>query len=227
LTAIIDNLNATVRKLAWKPDSTVWADYYAGDSYSDAGTQHKLALVGEFLAQTGTGPVLDLGANTGRYSRIASDAGRSTISSDFDPGAVELNYQQAKKDKAQHLTPIVLDLTNPSPSLGWASAERESFVERAQVECVLALALIHHLAISNNVPLIHVAHFFASLGEWLIVEFVPKGDPKVETLLATREDIFPQYTQQGFEAAFGEIYETVRSEPIADCDRRLYLMRKR
>jgi SAM-dependent methyltransferase len=227
LTALIENLDATVRKLDWKPDSTAWADYYSGDSYSDAGSQHKLRLVAEFLAAAGTGKVLDLGANTGRFSRIASDAGRDTISSDFDPGAVEINYQQAKKDKAAHLFPIVLDLTNPSPSLGWASSERDSFIVRAQVDCVLALALIHHLAISNNVPLPRVAEFFASLGEWLIIEFVPKSDPKVQTLLATREDIFPHYTEPGFEAAFGEIYNIVRSEPIAESDRRLYLMKKR
>jgi SAM-dependent methyltransferase len=227
LTTLIENLDATLRKLDWKPDSTAWADYYSGDSYSDAGSQHKLNLVRDFLAETGTGKVLDLGANTGRFSRIASEARRTTISSDFDPGAVEINYQQAKKDKDAHLFPIVLDLTNPSPALGWASTERDSFIERAQVDCVLALALIHHLAISNNVPLIHVAEFFASLAEWLIVEFVPKSDPKVQTLLATREDIFPHYTEQGFEAAFGEIYTIVRSEPIAESDRRLYLMKMR
>ncbi len=226
LTALIESLRSAVRGLTWKPDQTAWADYYQGDSYTRAGAAHKETVVREFLAETGIRSVLDLGANTGRFSRIASGAGIFTISADFDPGAVEINFRQAVEEKAANLLPLVIDLTNPSPALGWASAEREAFVERCQVDAVMALALIHHLAIANNVPLPDIAALFARLGEWLIVEFVPKSDPKVQTLLATRQDIFPGYTPEGFEAAFRTQYEIVRAEPIAESDRRLYLMRR-
>jgi ribosomal protein L11 methylase PrmA len=159
-------------------------------------------------------------------SRLASEAGRFTLSVDADPGAVELNYRQAKQDKTPNLLPLLLDLTNPSPALGWRSAERDSFVERARADAVMALALIHHLAIANNVPLPDIGAFFAQLAGWLIVEFVPKSDPKVQTLLVTREDIFPMYTPEGFEAAFSQYFEIVRAEHIAESDRRLYLMRR-
>lgn len=225
LEALIDNLAETVRKLKWEPE-TAWADYYDGDSYSDAGNSHKQTLVRDFLAQADAQTVLDLGANTGVYSRLASDAGRYTVSADFDAGAVELNYRKVKADKSANLLPLVIDLTNPSSAIGWASSERDSFIQRSQVDCVMALALIHHLAISNNVPLEKVAEFFAALGDNLIIEFVPKSDPKVQTLLATREDIFPNYTQAGFEAAFAQYFEVALTQPITDSERVLYLMRK-
>ena len=90
----------------------------------------------------------------------------------------------------------------------------------------MALALLHHLAISNNLPLPMIADYFASLAEWLIIEFVPKSDRKVQTLLASREDIFERYTQAEFERVFGRIYEVLRSQPIAESQRRLYLLRR-
>jgi hypothetical protein len=91
----------------------------------------------------------------------------------------------------------------------------------------LALALIHHLAISNNTPLGTIADLFASLGSWLIIEFVPKSDSQVARLLATREDIFPDYSETGFEQAFGEFFSVIRKEPVSGSERTLYLMRSR
>jgi ribosomal protein L11 methylase PrmA len=227
LLGIVDSLESTVRGLQWKPDRTAWAGYYQGDSYSDSGTAHKQDLVQAFLDQVKPHQVLDLGANTGLYSRIAAGLGCFTLSTDFDAGAVELNYRQAVEKKDANLLPLLIDLTNPSPSLGWNNSERDSFAERCQADCVLALALVHHLAIANNVPLADVASFMAALGGWLIVEFVPKSDPKVQTLLATRQDIFPTYTVEGFETAFEQYFVIVRSEPVHDSDRRLYLMQRR
>jgi ribosomal protein L11 methylase PrmA len=168
-----------------------------------------------------------LGANTGLFSRIASAQGVQTIAWDIDAGTVELNYRQLKEDKTQNLLPLILDLANPSPALGWANSERASLIERANADMILALALIHHLAISNNVPLNSVAQFMGQLAEWLAIEFVPKSDPKVQTLLASREDIFPDYTQQGFTDAFSAYFEIVESNPIENSDRILYLMRRK
>jgi hypothetical protein len=72
-----------------------------------------------------------------------------------------------------------------------------------------------------------VGEFFASLAADLIVEFVPKSDPKVRTLLANREDIFPNYTREGFESAFSERFELLEAAPIEDSERILYRMRRR
>jgi hypothetical protein len=120
-----------------------------------------------------------------------------------------------------------MDLTNPSPSLGWDHRERDSLEARGPADLVLALALVHHIAISNNVPLPRVADAFARLGRHLAIEFVPKSDSQVQRLLATRADVFPDYHRDGFEAAFGTRFELVDVRPVEGSDRILYLMRRR
>jgi hypothetical protein len=121
----------------------------------------------------------------------------------------------------------VIDLTNPSPALGWAHGERDSLADRGPADVVMALALVHHLAIANNVPLPMVAGFFSRLCRSLIVEFVPKSDPQVKRLLRSREDVFDRYTQADFEADFAGYFEIETQERVSDSDRVVYLMRKR
>lgn len=125
------------------------------------------------------------------------------------------------------MLPLRMDLTNPSPSLGWHNAERESMQARGPVDLVMALALIHHLAISNNVPLVEVADYFADLGDYLIIEFVPKSDSQVTRLLASRLDIFPDYTLNGFRQAFEHRYTVVDETPIDACERTIFLMKRK
>ena len=122
--------------------------------------------------------------------------------------------------------PLIIDLTNPSPSLGWANHERESFIERGPADLVMALALIHHVVISNNVPLGNFAKLLSRLGQWVILEFVPKNDPQVQKLLASRKDIFDEYTKPGFEAALNEVFRIVKAEGIPGTERLLYLLQK-
>jgi ribosomal protein L11 methylase PrmA len=211
--------------LKWKPAGTEWGDYYDATNYSDQALVEKSRLVSEFLAQTEPGDVWDLGANTGVFSKLACDAGRQTISFDIDPAAVEKNYLTARAEKNALILPLVLDLTNPSAGIGWGNRERMSLAGRGPAGTVLALALIHHLAISNNVPLAEVARFFAVLGRWLVIEFVPKTDSQVERLLASRLDIFDRYHIEGFEQDFRIFYELVRKEPIPGTERVLYLFK--
>jgi hypothetical protein len=227
LLGLVDNLETGVRGLKWSPGGTEWGDYYEDHNYSAAGLEHKKQLVGKFLEHIQPKIVWDLGANTGFFSRVASDLGILTIAFDIDPAAVEKNYLECVSRGEQNILPLVLDLTNPSPDIGWNNRERMSLLVRAPTDAVLALALIHHMAISNNVPLGRLASFFHQLGEWLVIEFVPKNDSQVQRLLATREDIFPDYTVEGFERAFTEKFDLVQSEAIQDSERRLYLMRRR
>lgn len=227
LLNIVESLENTVRSLRWNPDQTAWADYYQGDSYNISGFDAKKTMVTQFIEQVNPKSAWDLGANTGVFSRLCSARDITTVAWDTDPGAVELNYREVKHNKEPNLLPLVVDLTNPSPGIGWANQERESFAVRGNVDLVLALALIHHLAISNNVPLPHVARFMSTLSEYLIIEFVPKEDPKVQTLLSTRRDIFPDYTREGFEAAFETQFEIIEARDVEGSVRRLYLMRKK
>ena len=224
MTGLIDSLDSTIRKLDWKPGGTEWGNYYDITNYSDAAFEHKKELVREWSARVKPTLVWDLGANNGVFSRLAAEGGAYVVSSDIDPAAVEQNYRQMKSDKAENLLPLLIDLTNPSPSIGWANEERDSFGGRGPADMVLALALIHHLAISNNVPLPQVADFFASVGKWLVIEFVPKSDSQVQKLLVSRDDIFPGYTREGFESAFQHKFRIVEAVNVREADRVLYLM---
>lgn len=224
LIGLVESLEATVRKLTWKPAGTRWSNYYNITNYSDAAFNHKKQLVSEWVRRVKPNLLWDLGANTGIFSRLASSADIFTVAFDIDPAAVEQNYLQAKKDKEKNLLPLQLDLTNPSPGLGWANRERESFHERGPADMVLALAVIHHLAITNNVPLPQLADFFAEMGKWLVIEFVPKSDSQVQKMLVAREDIFPTYTQEGFESAFRERFDIHESVAVHESQRQLYLM---
>jgi hypothetical protein len=223
---LMDSLESTVRKLNWKPAGTEWGDYYTASAshYTTGAFENKHQAVRQLIEQVTPGRVWDLGANTGEFSRLASQQGIPTVAFDIDPAAVELNYQACKKDKETHLLPLVLDLTNPSPGLGWANLERLSLAERGPVDAVLALALVHHIAISNNVPLPRLAAYLHQLSRWLIIEFVPKEDSQVQKLLATREDIFSEYHLAGFERAFSEVFTIYQSIPLQETGRVLYLM---
>ncbi len=252
LLGIVDSLETSVNKLKWQPTGTEWADYYEDTNYSPAAMNHKKQLVDAYLKEIKPRTVWDLGANTGVFSRIAAANDAETIAFDVDAAAVEKNYLMAKEGNVSRgedlsvsqsrgkdsksvslsteksvILPLCLDLTNPSPAIGWANAERLSLIERGPADTVLALALIHHLAISNNVSFRHVAFFLSQLCRFLIIEFVPKNDSQVQRLLRIREDVFPDYGQDHFEAFFGENFSLIKHEKITDTERTLYLMRSR
>lgn len=227
LEGIVASLRGAVKKLAWKPAGTEWGDYYSATNYSDGARDAKHQLVAAFLDRAAPKDVWDLGANDGTFSRLAAARGVPTVAADIDPAAVEQNWRRVRGAGETWLLPLVMDLTNPSPDLGWDHAERASLLGRGPADCVLALALIHHLAISNNVPLDRLAAFFARAGRRLVIEFVPKSDSQVQRLLATREDVFPHYTREGFEAAFGTLFVVEAAEPIPGSERTLYLLRRR
>ena len=227
LTALIHNLESAITSMQWHPAGTEWSNYYEDTNYSPAAMNHKKRLVEAYLSESNPRTVWDLGANTGVFSRIATAKDIDTIAFDVDPAAVEKNYRQMREKKETKLLPLCLDLTNPSPSIGWANKERLSLVERGPTDTVLALALIHHLAISNNVPFRHIAAFFSQLCRFLIIEFVPKNDSQVQRLLRTREDIFPDYNQEHFEQAFSHYFLILGSQALPDTLRIIYFMRRK
>jgi len=226
LVGIMDHLESAVRKLRWKPYGTEWADYYQNTNYLPQTFEQKKIIVAGFLDRIKPVAVWDLGANMGIFSRLVSDRGIPTISFDIDPAAVENNYLECVAKGETSILPLMIDLTNPSSGIGWENKERMSLKERGPADAALALALVHHLAISNNVPLSRIAGFFSDICKWLIIEFVPKTDSQVQKLLATREDIFPDYTQQAFETEFHKFFTISDIVPIQNSKRTLYLMQK-
>lgn len=230
MQGLIDQLHAAVAKLTWDAGRTTWSEYYAtADHYSDAAMADKQRQVESFLdaldvAADGGATVWDLGANTGRFAQLAADRGAHVVAFDIDHGAVEAAWRELRGSDRDVL-PLVMDLTNPSPDLGWAERERDGLRRRAPADVVLALALVHHLAIGGNVPLDRVLGHLLELGRDVLVEWVPKDDPKVRVLLATREDVFADYRQEVFEAAAERHGRIISRTPVADSGRVLYHLR--
>ncbi len=226
LIALIENLEKTIKNLNWEPQGTDWLDYYGETNYSEDSFIRKKDIVKDFLSEILPKTILDLGANTGVFSRLGVEIqGCYVVSADIDPGAVEINYNETKREKIKNILPLVVDLTNPSPSIGWNNAERSSFTRRAKADVVMALALIHHLAISNNLPLGEISKSLAEMCEYLIIEFVPKEDSQVQKLLAARDDIFPEYTINGFISTFEKDFQLIKQIKICNSDRSILLMK--
>jgi len=227
LAGLVESLESLTRRVRLRLKKTEWAQYYEETNYSPEGFERKKKIVEEFLDIIKPDTVWDLGANTGVFSRLASRRGILTVAFDVDFIAVEMNYRDCLDNGDKNLLPLVMDLTNPSPAIGWENQERKSLLERGPADAALALALLHHLAISNNLPLPRIAEFLSQVCRWLIIEFVPKSDSQVQRLLATREDIFDRYTRSDFEEQFSRSFLITRVTPVEGTERILYLLKNR
>ncbi len=202
--------------------ATVWQNYAENTTYDSEEQQAKRRFVAEFCEKVKPKTLWDIGCNTGDYSEVAlgSGAGR-VIGFDFDQGALERAYARARA-KSLNLLPLFQDGANPSPDQGWANGERKSVAARGHADAIVALAFEHHLAIGRNVPLDRVAQWLVKAAPQGVIEFVQKSDPTVQQLLALREDIFPDYTQENFEAAIAAKARIVKSEKVSSAGRTLY-----
>lgn len=226
---LLSSLEAAVQGLRWEPAKTAWSGYYEKDAPSEAVRERKKKIIEDWVGQIQPPPrtAWDLGANTGWFSRVLSRRGIHTLALDSDPACVEENYRQLLQAGETHLLPLWVDLTNPTPSLGWENLERDSLLKRGPADLVLALALVHHLAIGNNLPLQRIADFLSRLGRWLIVEFVPPEDPQVQRLLARRgTGNLHRYGATQAEEAFSERFTVRKKAALPGSERTLYLMEK-
>ena len=221
---LIESLKSSIEKMTWNEDNTEWGDYYSDTNYTEKSFEEKKQFISLAIDQVKPKLVWDMGANTGVFSRLASTKGINTISYDIDPLAVEKNYLLSSQNSEQNILPLILDLTNPSSGIGWNHNERMSIIQRGPADMVFALALVHHLAISNNVPLNKIAEFFSQISKFLIIEFVPKSDSQVKRLLLTRDDIFENYDEKNFEIEFSKFFKIINSKKILDSERTIYIM---
>jgi hypothetical protein len=229
LIGLVESLSAATRKQRWRPAKSTWRDYYAlRESYSLASMQHKTELVSDALKSVHADVVWDLGANTGHFSQLASDiTGAHVVAIEMDRSAVEIHWEELRASKEPgRVLPLVNDLTNPTPAQGWAHRERASLADRGQADVVMALALVHHLAIGNNVPLSQLMEWLSTLAQTVIIEWIPKEDPMVQRLLASREDIFDDYTTATFELAASQFFDVRRSDEIKDSVRTLFVLER-
>jgi hypothetical protein len=225
--AFAESLRSTVQKLRPKPQSTEWGNYYSGTNYSDDAAIAKGQMVRELVQRCGAQTIWDLGGNDGRFTRSIADLANELVTLDIDPIAVSANYAACRRDNITNVLPLVFDCCNPTPSIGFANKERPSLLQRGKPDLTLALALIHHLAISNNLPLSDIADFFAGISRFVIIEFVPKADSQVERLLLNREDVFTDYTIEKFRTDFSLVFNIIEERQIPGSVRTLFLLERR
>jgi len=227
LTNIIDSLTSAVNSLTLDEPTGVWSDYYHEAEQRENYLAEKKRIIDEWINKLPIVTAIDAGANEGLFSDILSSKGIYTISTDFDHYSINRLYKRIKSENNKNIHPLILDLSNPSPSIGVNNEERASFTERTSADMVLALALIHHLAIGKNMPFASIAQLFRSWGKSLIIEFVPKSDEKVQSMLIDKKDIYHWYTEADFKHAFAEVFNLVQSNEIGNSGRTLYLMEAR
>jgi ribosomal protein L11 methylase PrmA len=216
LIALLTSLRDYIAGLALAGEKTVWDDYAANNSYDEARRNTKHAFVAETVGRVAPDMLFDIGCNSGDFSQTSIDAGaRSVVGFDFDFGALERAFARFDRSGARVL-PLWLDATNPSPAQGWAGAERKSLLDRSNVDMVLALAVIHHLAIAKNIPLDMAVDWLMSLAPSGVIEFPSKADPMVAQLLRHRPDIFPDYTEEAFLRHVGARGRIVREDRIGE-----------
>lgn len=228
LVAMLRGLRSWIARLEpGGPKRTAWSDYAGETSYAPEETAAKRAFVEAFVRRLRPETVWDLGCNTGDYAAAALSAGaRRVVGFDFDRAAAGRAFERARRESLDFL-PLVLDAANPSPSQGWAQEERPGLRERSGADALLALALVHHLAIGRNVPLPRVAAWLVDLAPAGVVEFVPKSDPMVGELLRLREDVFDEYDETRFLATLGERAEVVETARVSASGRLLVAFRRR
>ena len=224
---VIESLHSAIKKQNISLEKTEWGNYYSDTNYSEVAMNDKKTIILNLIEKIKPKNVWDIGGNVGIFSRISSDKEISTVCFDIDPVAIEKNYLECKEKNEKYLLPLLLDLTNPSPDIGWQNMERDSFLTRGPADLVFALALIHHLAISNNVPFELISEFFSRNCRNLIIEFVPKTDTQVKRLLSSREDIFSEYDYEHFEKEFEKLFIIIEKKEIKDSERIIYYMQNK
>ena len=224
---LLGHLRSTVERTARGSRYSEWSDYEATHNYSDVAMATKREVVGRLAAECRPALTFDLGANTGQFSQLVAEHGGYVVAFDADLGAVECCWDRQAATDGTSILPIWSDLTNPSPAQGWGHAERASLAGRGPADLVLALALVHHLAIQHNVPLPAISQFLARLGRRVLLEWVPKDDPQAQRLLVTRPDIFIGYHEPGLLAALEPDWHIDARHEVPGTGRQLYALSRR
>lgn len=225
LLNLVSSLELLVKKLKLPPASSAWSHYYEEASQREHYLEEKKAILLQWLPLVSPlSTAADLGANTGVFAQLLAARGIQTLAADMDPWCIDQLYVTCKETGEERITPVVQDLAMPSPAIGVNNEERACFSRRAGSDLVLALALLHHLAIGKNIPLDKIAAFFRDAGRTLVIEFVPKTDPKVQLLLAQKADIYDRYTEAEFQQAFSRHFTILDKKEMAGSGRTLYLM---
>ncbi len=230
--SIIDNLYYYIKKLRIS-DKTQWGDYYDKTNYDEGSFKEKTTIVNEWVSDIKPNKILDIGGNDGTFSRKLPQENTTILVADIDAMAVDENYKNVLLAKEKHILPLVFDVLNPTPAIGFNNTERSSFLSRLHhfnPDLVMALALIHHITLSGNVPFSKSAAFFASFCKYLLIEFPAEEDSQVQFLLNRKGTVkhhFNFYNKTNFEDAYQTFFTVEKQKPIKNTHRTLYLLKNK
>ncbi|MBD0291654.1 MAG: methyltransferase, partial [Thermoleophilia bacterium] len=223
IVANVRRLAKLVRGLGWDPGRTEWNEYGATTSYSEGDAARKDAFVREVVHERPRRLVWDVGCNEGRHARIAAENADYVVALDGDAGVVDRLYRSLSGEGSRTIHPLVLDVTDPSPGLGWRGAERQPLEGRGKPDLTLCLAVLHHVALAGNIPVPAFLSWLHELGTEVVIEFPTREDPRVAALLARkRAGAHPDYDRAPFERALEERFEIRRSVTLGSSNRILY-----
>ncbi len=229
---ILESLFNYIRKLELKED-TEWGNYYDKTNYDKEAFEAKRALIKKWVKPLSPQRLIDMGGNDGTFARAISKDVPHIIVTDIDAKAVEQNYKQIRENEEMNMLPFVCDVLQPAPGIGFNNTERESLLKRLadyDPEVTMALALIHHITLSGNVPFEKSAEFFASFSNMLIIEFPKRSDSWVESLLVRKREFinhFDFYNEEAFEQGYSKFFSLEKKQAIPGTERLLYLFKKR
>jgi len=223
---LLDSLESLIQSLHWKGHATAWDQYYEEANQRSDYVPEKKKLIPEWLSGLPLLSAVDLGANEGTFSFLLAARNARTIAADSDHSSINRLYQKVKKEKEKNILPLLVDLANPSSAIGLNNKERLSFTERTHCDVGMALALVHHLAIGKNIPFKKIAEFFVNLADYLVIEFIPKSDKKIQFMLQQKKDIYNTYDEENFVHSFEEYFSVLRKQQIGDSGRILYMMKR-
>ncbi len=229
---IIDSLFDYIKKLSIE-ETTEWGDYYTKTNYEKAAFANKAAIIKEWVSEEQPKKLIDVGGNDGTFAREVLPTVPDVLVTDIDPEAVGQNYKLAIKNKEQNMLAFVCDVLQPAPGIGFNNTERDSLITRLQnyaPDVTMALALIHHITLSGNVPFVKSAQFFASFSHTLLIEFPKREDTWVASLLMRKREFiqhFDFYNEAEFEAGYGKLFTIEKKIAVAGTERVMYLMKRK
>jgi len=222
ILANVKGLRRLVARMNWRSRESEWSEYGDCSHYEPVDQQKKIDFVRDVVSMRSRRLVWDLGCNTGTFSRLAAEGADYVVAQDGDHLVIERFWRSLSAEGNRKILPLVNNLADPSPALGWRGRERQALEQRGNPDLVMCLALIHHMVITANVPMREFVDWLASLGGDLIIEFVTKDDPMVHTLLRNKQDNYDDYDLEFFERCLAESFEIGRREPLCEGQRIMY-----
>ena len=223
---LLQSLEEGIKSFSFSQSNTPWSAYYEEAKLRGDYVGLKKQVINDWLNKLAFNTVLDAGSNEGEFSELAASRSTYVVSTDLDHGAISKLYYKIQQKNISKIHPLIMDLSSPSPAIGVNNKERLSFLERCKVDLTLALALIHHLALGNNIPFKNIAEMFCNITRYLIIEFIPENDEKIELMTLHKKNLLTGYSQENFLSAFKNYFSVLNTKEIGDSGRTLFLMER-